>query len=258
MHAETLILDAFRLDGRVAVVTGASSGLGVAIARALAEAGADIALGARRVDRLVETQQLVEAAGRRAIAVQTDVASVEDCRGLVAQSVEQLGGVDILVNNAGVASVVPAIDESPEEFRSVIDVNLMGTFWMAQACARVMPRGSSIVNVASVLAFTTAIPPQAAYAASKSAIVGLTRSLARQWTGPRGIRVNGVAPGFFLTEMTAGADADVIAAQGPRIPVEGRPGDNRELAAAALFLAAPAAGYITGQTIMVDGGLTIT
>lgn len=258
MTGESPILDVFRLNGRVAVVTGASSGLGVAIARALAEAGADVALGARRSDRLLDTQRLVEAAGRRAIAVPTDIASVDDCQALVAQTVERLGRVDILINNAGVANVVAALDETPSEFRQVIEVNLMGTFWMCQECARVMPRGSSIVNIASVLAFTTAMPPQAAYASSKSAIVGLTRSLARQWTGPNGIRVNGIAPGFFVTEMTAGADAAVVAAQGPRIPVDGRPGDNHELAAAAVFLAGPGAGYITGQTLIVDGGLTIT
>src|SRR5262245_50600433 len=117
------VMDRFSLDGKVAIVTGASSGLGVAFAKALAEAGADVALGARRVDKLEETRAMVESLGRRAIAVATDVAKPEDCDGLVAAAVEQLGGVDILVNNAGVGTAVPATRETPEEFRNTIDIN---------------------------------------------------------------------------------------------------------------------------------------
>ena len=140
------VLDAFRLDGKVAVVTGASSGLGVAFAQALAEAGADVALGARRADRLQDTKKLVEAAGRRAIAVATDVASPEDAEALIQATVEQLGRVDILVNNAGVGTAVPATHETPEQFRAVIDINLNGAYWMAQAAGRVMEPGSSIIG----------------------------------------------------------------------------------------------------------------
>src|SRR5689334_22982741 len=132
------ISDLFRLDGKVAIVTGASSGLGVAFAEALAQAGADVALGARRVERLTDTRSLVEAAGRRAIAVGTDVALPEDCQRLVDETVAQLGRVDILVNNAGVGTAVPATRETPEQFRQVIDINLNGCYWMAQACGRVM------------------------------------------------------------------------------------------------------------------------
>ena len=196
------ILDKFRLDGRVAIVTGASSGLGVAFAQALAEAGADVALGARRVDRLEDTRAAVEATGRRAISVATDVADPEQCTNLVAQTVEQLGRVDILVNNAGVGTAVPATRETPEQFRHVIDVNLNGCYWMAQACGRVMQPGSSIVNISSILGLTTAALPQAAYASSKAGLIGLTRDLAQQWTGRKGIRVNALAPGFFASEMT--------------------------------------------------------
>lgn len=196
------VLDLFRLDGKVAVVTGASSGLGVAFARALAEAGADVALGARRVDRLDETKSLVEATGRRAITVATDVADPEQCQALVDAAMAEFGRVDILVNNAGIGTAVPATRETPEQFRQVVDVNLNGCYWMAQACGRVMQPGSSIINISSVLGLTTAGLPQAAYAATKAGLIGLTRDLAQQWTGRKGIRVNALAPGFFDSEMT--------------------------------------------------------
>jgi NAD(P)-dependent dehydrogenase (short-subunit alcohol dehydrogenase family) len=251
------ILDKFRLDGRVAIVTGASSGLGVSFAQALAEAGADVALGARRVERLEETKGLVEAAGRRAITVATDVAKPEDCQALVDATMEQLGRVDILVNNAGIGTAVPATRETPEQFSQVIDVNLNGCYWMAQACGRVMQPGSSIVNISSVLGLTTAGLPQAAYAASKAGLIGLTRDLAQQWTGRKGIRVNALAPGFFESEMTDQLPDGYLDLMLHRV-VAGRQGDPVELAAALLFLASDAGGYITGQTLAVDGGLTIT
>jgi len=251
------ITDLFSLDGKVAVVTGASSGLGVAFAQAFAEAGADVALGARRVEKLADTAKLVEEAGRKAISVETDVASPEACQGLVDAAMEAFGRVDVLINNAGIGTAAPATKEAPEEFRKVIDVNLNGCYWMAQSCGRVMEPGSAIINISSVLGLTTAGLPQAAYAASKAGLIGLTRDLAQQWTGRKGIRVNAIAPGFFTSEMTDQYPEGYLESQEARIPA-GRKGDPRELAATAVFLASPAAGYITGQTLPVDGGMTIT
>lgn len=248
----------FGLDDRVAVVTGASSGLGVAFAQALAHAGADVVLGARRVDRLDRTADLVRAAGRRVITVSTDVTLPEDCDRLVATTLEEFGRVDVLVNNAGVASAVPATRETPEEFRRVMETNLHGAYWMAQACGRVMQPGSTIINISSVLGLTTGGLPQAAYTASKAGLMGLTRDLAQQWTGRKGIRVNSVAPGFFPSEMTAEYPPGYLDRQVAARILAGRVGEVQELAAVVVFLATAASGYITGQTLVVDGGLTIT
>lgn len=251
------VLDMFRLDGKVAVVTGASSGLGVAFAQALAEAGADVAIGARRAEKLADTAALVSATGRRAITVATDVADPKQCSALVRAAKDEFGHVDILINNAGIGTAVPATIEDPAQFRQVIDINLNGSYWMAQACGKIMRPGSAIINIASVLGLTTAGLPQAAYVASKAAIIGLTRDLAGQWTGRKGIRVNAIAPGFFDTEMTAQYPPGYLESQMPRVCL-GRKGNPRELAATAVWLASEAAGYVTGQTIVVDGGLTLS
>jgi NAD(P)-dependent dehydrogenase (short-subunit alcohol dehydrogenase family) len=251
------VLDRFRLDGKVAVITGASSGLGAAFATGLAEAGADIAICARRADRLEETKRAVEALGRRCVAVTADVAKPEDCTRVVEETVSALGRVDVLVNNAGLGTAYPATREPPEEFRRVIEVNLNGSYWMAQACGRVMQPGSSIVNIGSVLGFTTAGLPQAAYASSKAAIIGLTRDLAVQWTGRKGIRVNALAPGFFPTEMTEQYPEGYLEGQQQRLPM-GRPGEAEELTAALLFLASDASSYVTGIVVPVDGGMLAT
>jgi NAD(P)-dependent dehydrogenase (short-subunit alcohol dehydrogenase family) len=250
------VLDRFRLDGKVAVVTGASSGLGAAFATGLAEAGADLAICARRADRLQQTAEQVRALGRRCHAVTADVAEPSDCARVVEEAVAELGRVDVLVNNAGIGTAVPATRETPEEFRRVIDINLNGSYWMAQACGRVMGPGSSIVNIGSVLGSTTAALPQAAYSSSKAAIIGLTRDLAQQWTGRKGIRVNALAPGFFASEMTETYPDGYLDLAMQRVPA-GRKGDPHELAATAVWLASDAGGYVTGQMIPVDGGLTI-
>ncbi|MCR3753669.1 SDR family NAD(P)-dependent oxidoreductase [Lentzea californiensis] len=249
------ILDKFRLDGKVAIVTGASSGLGVAFAKGLAEAGADVVLAARRADKLKDTAALVEATGRRALVVQADVSKPEDCRE-VARAAAEFGTVAVLVNNAGVASAVPASRETPEEFRAVVDVNLNGAYWMAQAAASVMKSGGSIINISSVLGLVTGGIPQAAYSASKAGLLGLTRDLAQQWTGRKGIRVNAICPGFFESEMTDQYPPGYLEKIQASLP-SGRIGDPEELAAAVLFLASPAGGYVTGETLVVDGGAVI-
>ena len=250
------VLDLFRLDGKVVIVTGASSGLGVSFAQGFAEAGADVVLGARRVDRMATTAALVEQAGGRVRTYQTDVVDPDQCQQLVDFAMAEFGRVDVLINNAGVGTAVPSTRETAEEFRAVIDVNLNGSYWMAQACGRVMKPGSAIINIASVLGLTTGGLPQAAYSASKAGVMGLTRDLAQQWSGRKGIRVNALAPGFFVSEMTDELKPGYLDSLMPRI-ILGRLGDAAELTATAVWLASPAAGYVTGQTIVVDGGISI-
>lgn len=250
-------MDAFRLDGKVVIVTGSSSGLGVAFARACAEAGAHLVLAARRLDRLEETATLLRSARTKVLTVATDVSSPNECQAMVDLALDTFGKVDVLVNNAGVGTAVPATRETPEEFRAVIDVNLNGAYWAAQACGRVMKPGSSIVNISSILGITTANLPQAAYTASKAGLIGLTRDLAQQWGGRRGIRVNSIAPGFFESEMTDQYDEEYRKTVLSRI-ILGRTGDPEELAATLVWLVSPAGGYVVGQTIAIDGGVTIS
>ncbi|MEZ0053156.1 NAD(P)-dependent dehydrogenase (short-subunit alcohol dehydrogenase family) [Mycobacterium sp. MAA66] len=251
------ILDRFQMNDRVVIVTGASSGLGVAFARGFAEAGADVVLAARRRGKLDDTAGLVAGAGRRALCVETDVVDPEQVQAMVDAAMTEFGRVDILINNAGIGTAVPATRETPQQFRDVVDINLNGSFWAAQSCARVMLPGSSIINIGSILGITTASLPQAAYSASKAAIIGLTRDLAQQWSARKGIRVNAIAPGFFASEMTDQYVPGYLDSMAPRMLL-GRKGDPEELAATALWLASPAAGYVTGQTIVVDGGVSIT
>ncbi len=251
------ILDEFRLTDRVAIVTGASSGLGVAFAQALSEAGASVVLGARRADLLHAVATGIQGTGGRAIGVQADVADPASCSALADAAVAEFGRIDILVNNAGLGTAYPATRETPEQFRSVIDVNLNGSYWMAQACGRLMQPGSSIVNISSALALTTAGLPQAAYSASKAGLIGLTRDLAAQWTGRKGIRVNAIAPGYFATEMTDQYDEGYLDSMRHRMLIP-RMGRLQECAATLVWLVSPAAGYVTGQTIVVDGGVSIT
>jgi NAD(P)-dependent dehydrogenase (short-subunit alcohol dehydrogenase family) len=251
------ILDRFSLAGRVALVTGASSGLGAGFAVALADAGADVVLAARRLDRTEEVAGRVRAMGRRALAVRADVTRPEDCTAAVDAALAAMGRVDVLVNNAGLGTAVPALRETPEEFREVVEVNLLGTYWMAQACARVMEPGSSIVNIASVLGLVKSWAPQAAYSATKAGLIGLTRDLANQWSGRRGIRVNALAPGYFASEMTDRIPPETVSAFLSAHSPLGRMGRQEELDAALVFLAGPASSYITGVTLPVDGGVSM-
>ncbi|ORL16028.1 SDR family NAD(P)-dependent oxidoreductase [Prescottella equi] len=247
------VLDLFRLTGSVAVVTGAGSGLGAGFARAIAEAGADVVVAARRRDRLEEIAADVTTLGRRCLVVPTDVTDPDQCDALARAAIAEFGRLDILVNNAGVTHAAPATHERPEDFRNVLDVNLFGAYWTAQACARVMRPGSSIVNVASMLGLVKSVLPQAAYASSKAGLIGLTRDLSNQWSGRKGIRVNAIAPGFVATDMIGEMPAKTLARFVGASSL-GRTATQREIDAAVVFLASPASGYVTGSTLAVDGG----
>ena len=247
------VLDSFSLAGKVAIVTGASSGLGLVFAEALAQAGADVVVAARRYERLGQAAGLVESAGRRALSVRTDVTDPADCTVLVQTALDALGHVDVLVNNAGVADAVPATRQTPDDFRRVLDVNLHGVYWMAQACGRVMRPGSSIVNIASVLGVRTMQLPQAGYSSSKAAVIGLTRDLSAQWSGRKGIRVNALAPGVFRSEMTDRIRPETLDEVRAQTPMR-RLGERDELSGALVFLASGASSYVTGVTLPVDGG----
>lgn len=251
---------AFRLDGRVAVVTGASSGIGAALAEGLAAAGARVALAARRKDRLEELAARLCAAGAEAHAFACDVARTADVERLASEVADRMGPADVLVNNAGVGTPTPAEQEPIERFVATLDVNLVGTFRCAQAFGRQMLEAGrgSIVNVASILGVVgVGQIPQGAYAASKGGVVNLTRELAAQWAR-RGVRVNALAPAWFPTEMTEEMFADERARKWirNRTPM-GRPGRLDELVGPLLFLASDASSYVTGQTLLVDGGWTI-
>ncbi|OZG29233.1 short-chain dehydrogenase [Williamsia sp. 1138] len=255
MHSSrsSSILDVFRLDGSVAVITGAGSGLGAGFARALADAGADVVVAARRRDLLEEVAKSVAEQGRRCLVVPTDVTDPAQCDDLAAAAVAEFGRLDILVNNAGVTHAAPATRENPDDYRKVLEVNLFGAYWMAQSCARVMKPGSSIVNISSMLGLVKSALPQAAYASSKAGLIGLTRDLSNQWAQRKGIRVNAIAPGFVDTDMISDMDADTLA-EFLRGCSLGRTATQREIDAAVVFLAGRGAGYITGSTLAVDGG----
>ena len=249
------ILESFSLAGRVAIVTGASSGLGAGFARALADAGADVVLAARRAERLEDSARAIRELGRTALCVETDVTQPKDCGRLVNSAMERFGKVDILVNNAGVGTAVPALRETPDEFRRVYDVNVYGAYWMAQECARVMRPGSSIINISSILALIKSFAPQAAYSSNKSAVIGLTRDLSAQWAGRKGIRVNAIAPGYFASEMTDEVPQEALDAFLEHHCTLRRMGTQPELDAALIFLASSASSYVTGTTLSVDGGM---
>jgi gluconate 5-dehydrogenase len=254
------VLQLFDLSGRVALVTGAGSGLGAVFAEALAEAGASVVCVGRRLDRVQGTAQRLTARGWASVAISADVTDETAVRAMIEHTVELFGTLDILVNNAGTAVVGPPETISLADWQRVVDVNLTGVFLCARETAKAMiaaGRGGRIINIASILGAVASEPvPAAAYDATKGAVVNLTRDLAVHWA-PHGILVNAIGPAYFPSEMT---DA-FLALPEMRREIErrtplGRIGRPEELKGAVVFFASAASSYVTGQTLYVDGGWT--
>ena len=249
-----MALNLFRLDGRVALVTGGDKGLGQGMAVALAQAGADVAIVSRSGQNDA-TLAAVEAAGRRGLSLTADLAQVSAAETVVARTVRELGRLDILVNNAGTIRRAEAEATELDDFMAVLDVNLVGVWALSQAAGRVMlAQGhGKIINIASVLTFQGGIRVPA-YTASKHAVAGLTKALANEWSA-RGVNVNAIAPGYMATDNTRALRDDPERSRQilGRIPA-GRWGAPEDLAGAAVFLASHASDYVHGHVLVVDGG----
>ena len=252
----TVDLSQFSLAGKRALVTGASRGIGQAIACGLARAGADVAVAARARAGLEETVALIEGAGGKAVGLAMDVSGVAGCRDGVAQASEALGGLDILINNAGIEQVCPSLDVDEALWDRILDTNLKGAFFCAQGAAKVMRaqgKGGAILNLCS-LTSEVGVATAVAYGSSKSGLLGMTRALAAEWA-PLGIRVNGLGPGYFRTALTEVFYRSEAWQQAmlQKIPLA-RFGRLHDLTGAAVFLCSDAAAYITGIYMPVDGG----
>ena len=249
------ILDAFKLDGKVAIVTGSERGLGRGMATALAQAGADV-VGVTYVADAPETAAAVQAAGRRYLHVQADLSSLEPIQRIVDTAIQEFGHIDILVNNAGIIIRNDSVDFTEKEWDDVMDINVKATFFMCQAVARQFIKqgnGGKIVNVASMLSFQGGIRVPS-YTASKSGVKGITMLMANEWA-KHGINVNAIAPGYMATDNTTQLRADEARSAEilGRIPA-GRWGLPEDLGGAVVFLASKAGDYVNGYTIAVDGG----
>lgn len=249
-----MILEEFRLEGRVALVTGGGRGLGRTIALALAEAGADIAVAARTPHEIQETVEQVRAMGRRAIALRTDVRVGREVEEMAARTVAELGRIDILVNGAGLGLEKPFLEITEEEWRQVMDTNLLGTFLCCQAVGRyLLEQGhGQVINLASGLAIR-GIEKGAAFCASKGGVIQLTRVLALEWA-PMGVRVNAIGPGWF-PQSPGGQELQEAGALLERFIPMKRRGRLEEIAGAAIYLASDSSSFVTGEVIWVDGGI---
>jgi gluconate 5-dehydrogenase len=253
-------LDLFRLDGKTAVVTGGGRGLGRYMAEALSDAGASVVLCSRKLEPLEEVRQEIEAGGGRALAVECDVTDEESVERVVAEAEEAFGPVDVVVNNSGATWGAPPEEMPLDRFDQVVRVNVRGTFLMSQAAGRRMIErgaGGTIINISSVAGLVGGHPDYmqtVGYNASKGAIISMTRDLATSWAA-HNITVNAIAPGWFPTRMSGGLIEKFEGQMLRGIPL-GRFGNPEDLKGVAIFLASPAAAYITGQTLVVDGGAT--
>lgn len=251
-------MNLFDLSGRVAVVTGANTGIGQGIAVALAQAGADIAAVGRTPAE--ETAAKVRALGRKCELIGADLSTIEPMQAVVEQVISSLGGLDVLVNNAGIIRRADAVDFTEEDWDAVVDTNLKSVFFLSQAAGRHMianreatGRRGKIINIASMLSFQGGIRVPS-YTASKSGVAGLTKLLACEWAA-KGVNVNAIAPGYIATNNTAALQADETRNRQimERIP-EGRWGDPADIGGAAVFLASSATDYVQGHVLAVDGG----
>ncbi|MFL6373728.1 MAG: 2-dehydro-3-deoxy-D-gluconate 5-dehydrogenase KduD [Pyrinomonadaceae bacterium] len=249
------MLDSFKLDGKVALVTGASSGIGQAIAIALAEAGADVACHARSAGKAEYTCSTINSVGRRSVALAGDISDRDIPARIVEECVDTLGEIDILINNAGTIRRAPAVDYSEDDWTAVVETNLSSVFRLSQAAGRRMiARGAGkIVNIASLLSFQGGVTVPA-YTASKSGVAGLTKVLSNEWAA-KGVNVNAIAPGYISTKNTAALQADETRNRQilDRVPA-GRWGTPGDIAGAAVFLASSASDYMHGHIMVVDGG----
>ena len=250
-----MILDQFKLDGKIALVTGASSGLGQAIAIALAEAGADVICHCHSDGGADETCDRIKAVGRETIAIAGDMADRDLPAALIEQAVSAFGRIDILINNAGTIRRAPAVDYTEKDWADVIETNLSSVFRLSQAAGRRMVEQGSgkILNIASLLSFQGGITVPA-YTASKSGVAGLTKAFANEWA-KFNVNVNAIAPGYFATKNTAALRADETRNRQilERVPA-GRWGDPRDICGAAVFLSSASSDYVNGHIMVVDGG----
>ncbi len=255
MNDRPSILDRFRLDGKVALVTGASRGLGQAMAAAMAEAGADVAGIATREDNLSETAEAVLAQGRKFLKVACDVSQPKAIQNAIANTMDQLGSIDILINNAGIIRRTPAVEHSDDDWAVVMQTNLTAVFQLCRDVGKEMVarRRGKIINIASLLSFSGGITVPS-YAASKGGVAQLTKALANEWA-QHNVQVNAIAPGYFATDNTQALrdDRARFEAISVRIP-SGKWGQPEDLKGAAVFLASKASDYVNGHVLLVDGG----